>query len=98
MISIKICKREDGSFSSVLIQGHTGGEVCAAVSALSQSCGRQLEAMKSGKISIDESGVCLIDDIRKSKPAVAVADTLINGLEAIARQNKYSVQIMYLWE
>lgn len=98
MISIKICKREDGSFSSVLIQGHTGGEVCAAIDALTQSCGRQLENMKSAKMSIDEKGICLIEDMRKSKPALAVIDALVNGLESIAKQNKFSVQIMYLWE
>ena len=96
MINIKICKREDGTYSSVLTQGHANAEVQASVNALTQSCGRQLENMKSAKMSVDEKGICLIEDMRKSKPALAVIDTLVNGLEVIAKQNKYSVQIMYL--
>lgn len=98
MISIKIGKRDNGSIKSVCTQGHTSAQICAAVSTLMQACGHYLESNKSAIMDIDEREMCLISNIKQTKPAVAVTDTLVDGLESIARQYPFNVQIKYLWE
>ena len=98
MITVKINKRANGTISSISTTGHTTGEVNASVSALTQSCGYKIESLKGGKVFIDEKGTFLLSDIRQSKPVCAIAETLAEGLDSIARKNKYNLQVMYFNE
>lgn len=97
VISIKIEKRENGSIGSVLAQGHASEKVGAAVTTLMSACGHQFEIMKAGIIEIDDKEMYMISGIKQTKQSMAVVDTLVDGLENVARQYPFSVQIQYLW-
>ena len=94
MINIKIDRRiSNGNVVTISSSGHANEAVCAAVSALMQCCGHGLEDINSGKRTVWDDGMCVIEDIRANKPAVAIANTLANGLVSIASQNKFSVSV-----
>lgn len=92
MINIKVDRRaSNGNVVNVSSTGHANEVVCAAVSTLMQCCGNGLEDIKSGKMTIENDGYCVIEDIRANKPAVAIANVLARGLESLAAHNKYSI-------
>ena len=96
MINIKVCYRDNGSVNSVLAQGHCKNEVQYAVNILMRSCGNELVGLKSAKIDKDDPDFILLSDIRQSKPAVAVVDALVYGLDFLKRKHPSSVSIMRL--
>lgn len=98
MINIKIEKRDNGTVSSVLSQGHSNAQICAAVSTLMQACGHQLELMKCGVMEITEKDMCLVSSIKQSKQAIAVVDVLLNGVESLARQYPFCITLQYLFQ
>lgn len=101
MISIDIVRNEEGQIKKLHIEGHAGYDehgydiVCAAVSVLSCTAGLALQELAEQKGQfLNESGFL---SIQLEEPFMhdgqIILETMVLGLQEIARQYKDFVQI-----